>query len=311
MVDTLGLNARALKCFIKGHTEQYKEEGRTREDLEDDEDWCLVEIEDLSSIVERQLPQKLENGRVRDMAEKLETCNDLQKDLIRLRAKHEDIKKIMAAHSDSSYLAIARAQPLSAEQSAQQHDLRRDFTKFQRLLSEAEEALTVLKAKIVSQATPNGKINGSAGPTVEAVMRTITKMTTMAEKRSGDIDVLEGQMRRLRFSSVVSNGSRESSPLGTPQTSKAYLRNPGTSSTYGLFYTPDSIKDNSRAFRNSLMSSTSSLTRSSPPRKKIGGYTAKEEAQLRMKFVRRSEVTASLRDALQNTGTNVRLMDNE
>ena len=74
---------------------------------------------------------------------------------------------------------------MSAEQSAQQHDLRRGFTKFQKLLSEAEEALTVLRAKIISQATPNGKINGSAGPTVEAVMITITKMTTMAEKRAG------------------------------------------------------------------------------------------------------------------------------
>ena len=58
-------------------------------------------------------------------------------------------------------------------------------------------------------------------------------------------------MRRLQFSSVASNGSREGSPFGTPQTSRAYLRNPGTSSTYGLFYTPDSIKDNSRAFQNS------------------------------------------------------------
>ena len=95
MIDNLGLNARALKCFIKGHTEQHKEEGRTREDLEDDEDWCLVEIENLSSIVEKELPLELESGRVKDMAEKLEICSDLQKDLIRLRAKHEDIKKIL------------------------------------------------------------------------------------------------------------------------------------------------------------------------------------------------------------------------
>lgn len=311
MIDTLGLNARALKSFVKGHTEQYKDQGRTREDLEDEEDWCLVEIENLSSLVEKDLTRELEGGRVKEVAQKLETCNDLQKDLIRLRAKHDDIKKIIESHRDSSHLAIARAQPLSAEQAAQQHDLRRDFMKFQKLLSEAEEGLTVLKTKIVSQATSNGKGNGSAGPTVEAVMRTITKMTSMAEKRSGDIDVLEGQMRKLRFSSTASVGSREGTPFATPQNNRTSLRNPGTSSTYGLFYTPDSIKDNPRGFRSSLMSSTTSHGISSPPRKKMSGFSAEEKAQLKSKLARRKEVTNRLKAALQKAGANVRLMDDD
>jgi nucleoporin NUP159 len=314
MIDTLGVNARALKCFIQGHTEQYKDEGRTIEDLElgdDKEGWCLVEIEDLSNLVEINLARELENSRVVELAAKLETCNDLQKDLIRLRAKHEDVKKIIDCYRDPSHLAIARAQPLSAEQAAQQHDLRRDFTKFQKLLSEAEEGLTVLKAKTVSQATSNGKANGSGGPTVEAVMRTITKMTSMAEKRSGDIDVLEGQMRRLRFSSATSAGSREGSPFATPQNNKISLRNPGTSSTYGLFYTPDSIKDTPQRFQNSLMSSIGSQSRNSPPRRKLSGYTTEEKAQLKMKLARKKEVTNKLRAALQKAGTNVRLMDDD
>ena len=309
MIDTLGLNARALKCFIKGHTEQYKEEGRTREDLEDDEDWCLVEIDNLSSLVEKDLARELENGRVEDVANKIESCNDLEKDLMRLRAKHEDIKKILASHSDPGHLAVARAQPLSAEQAAQQHDLRRDFTKFQKLLSEAEEGLTIVKAKKVSQATTNSKSNGSAGPTVEALMRTITKMTSMAEKRSGDIDVLEGQMRKLRFSSTASVGSREGSPFATPQHNRAYLRNPGTSSTYGQYYTPDSIKDKPKGFHSSLMSSSGSYSRGSPPRKKLSGFTAEEKARLRMKLVRKQEVMDRLKVALQKAGKNVRLMD--
>jgi nucleoporin NUP159 len=309
MIDTLGLNARALKCFIMGHTEQYKEEGRTRDDLEDDEDWCLVEIDNLSAVVEKDLARELKNGRVKDVAAKLETCDDLQKDLIRLRAKHDDIKKILVSHSDPSHIAIARAQSLSAEQAAQQHDLRRDFTRFQKLLSEAEEGLTILKAKIVSQATSNGKSNGSGGPTVEAVMRTISKMTSMAEKRSGDIDVLEGQMRKLRFSSTARGGSREGSPFATPQNSRASLCTPGTSSAYALYYTPESIKDNSRGFQGSLVSSTGSYSRSSPPRKKLSGFTAEQKTQLRTKLARKKEVTGRLRAALQKAGTNVRLMD--
>jgi len=310
MIDTLGINARALKSFIKGHTEQYKEGGRNREDLESDESWCLVEIEDLSTIVEDTLTRELENGRVKDVADKLETCNELQKDLIRLRARLEDIKKIHASFSDPEHLAITRAQPLSAEQAAQQHDLRRDFHKFQNLLSEAEEGLTILKAKIVSQATSNGKSSGT-GPTVEAVMRTITKMTSMAEKRSGDIDVLEGEMRKLRFDPAASTGSREGSPFATPQKNRASLRNPATSSTYGLFYTPESVKEAPRGFQSSLMSSTNSLSRSSPPRKKLSGYTPDEKAQIKAKLARKKEVTDRLRTALQKAGTNVRLMDDD
>ncbi|KAH6675437.1 hypothetical protein B0J14DRAFT_561156 [Halenospora varia] len=309
MIDTLGVNAKALKSFIRGHTEQYKEAGRTKEDLEDPEDWCLVELEDLAVLVEKDLTRELDEGRIRDVATKLETCNDLQKDLIKLRAKHEDIKKIVQAHRDPDQVAMARNQPLSSEQAAQQHDLRRDFTKFQKLLSEAEEGLTLLKTKIVSQATSNGRTNSSAAPTVEAVMRTITKMTTMAEKRSGDIDVLEGQMRKLRFSSTASVGSREGSPF-TPQASRQSAR-PGTSSTYGLFYTPESARESTRALHSSIMSS-SPFSRSSPgPRKKLSGYSAEEKDQLRTKLARRKEVMGRLKGALERAGTSVRPMEDE
>jgi nucleoporin NUP159 len=312
MIDTLGLNARALKCFAEGHDVLSKDEGRTIQDLDEGiGEWCLVEVEELSRLVEVEFAQELEECRVKDLVAKLDTCNDLQKDMIRLRAKHEDIKKIIDCYRDPSHLAIARGQPLSAEQAAQQHDLRRDFTKFQKLLTEAEESVTVLKAKIVFRATSNGKTNGSAGPTVEAVMRTIAKMTSMAEKRSGDIDVLEGQMRRLRFSSTTSAGSREGSPFATPQNNRTSLRNPGTSSTYGLFYTPDSIKDTPQRFQNSLMSSVGSQSRNSPPRKKLSGYTAEEKTLLKLKLARKKEVTNKLKTALQKNGTNVRLMVDE
>lgn len=308
MIDTLGLNARTLKCFIQGHTEKRKVGGRTREDLDAEEDWCLVEIEDLSEDVETSLMRDLEESRVTDVTDKLDTCIELQKDLIKLRARFEDMKKTNAARFDPAHLSTARAQPLSAEQAAQQHDLRKDFHKFQNLLAEAEEGLTVLKAKIASQSTSSGT---GAKPTVEAVMRTITKMTSMAEKRSGDIDVLEGQMRRLRFGSAASTGSREGSPFATPQNNRTSLRHPGTSSTYGLFYTPESVRENPRSFQDSLMSSTGSLGRNSPPRKKLSGYTQEEKGQLRTKLAKKKMVTDRLRAALQKAGTNVRLMDDD
>jgi nucleoporin NUP159 len=200
---------------------------------------------------------------------------------------------------------------LSAEQFAQQNDLRQEYTKFQVLLSEAEEGLTLLKTKIVSQATSNGRAGGTAGPTVEAVMRTITKMTSMAEKRSGDIDVLEGQMRKLRVGSTFSASSREGTPF-TPQTSRQSLRNPGTSSINGLFYTPESTRDTPRNMRDSIISNSGSFAMSSPaPRKKLSGYSPEEKAQLRSKLARRKGVVDKLRGALQKAGSNVRLMDDD
>ena len=312
MIDTLGLNARALKCFVKGHTEMGKDEGRTRDDLENPDDWCLVEVEALSFVIEKGLTQDLEAGCVKDVANKLETCTDLHKDLNRLRSRLLEIRKVLVSHSDTDQLALARQEPLSAEQAAQQHDLRKDFTNFQKLLAEAEEGLINLKAKVVSQRSASGKFNGTAGPTVEAVMRTITKMTSMAEKRSGDIDVLEGQMRKLRFSSVA-NDSREGSPqpFSTPQ-GRSSMKNQG-SSTYGLFFTPDSsIRDDRKGLQNSFMSSTNSYARGSPgPRKKLSGYTLEEKVALRANLARKNEVKERLRAALKKIGTSVRIMDDE
>ena len=309
MIDTLGVNARALKCFVKGHEEQYKDSGRTREDLEDDGDWCLVEIESLSSLVDHDLGRDVEAGRIKDVAHKLEICNDLQKDLIKLHAKMEEVNKIRAAQSDPDFNAQINAQPLSAEQTAQQYDLRKDFTSFLKLLSDAEEALTTLKAKLVSQVPSSDHSNGSMGPTVDAVMRTIMKMTSMAEKRSGDIDVLEGQMRRLRFGSGEPR-SREGSPFATAQHNRNSLRNSGTPNTYSLIYTPDSTKDTSR-FRNSFTSSTT-RTHSSPLRRRLSGYTTEEKAQIRSMFVRKKEVSNKLKEALRKRlGANVKHMDDD
>ena len=159
----------------------------------------------------------------------------------------------------------------------------------------------MLKVKTASHASSNGRPKGQAAPTVEAVMRTIGKITNMAEKKSGDIDLLESQMRKLRFSSVDPARSREGSPFTTPNP-KQSLR---ASGTYGFSYTPESATRNLQA---SFRSSTGSF--SSPgPRKKLSGYTADEKMLLKAKLGRRKEVLAGLKGALEKSGTNVRLMD--
>lgn len=310
MIDTLGVNAKALKSFIKGHTEQYKDD-RDRKDLEDDESWCLDEIEALSYIVEKELARELETGRIQDVEDKIETCENLEKETSKLRQRFEEVKKTVQSHTHPDQIAIARAQPLNAEQAAQQHDLRRDYLKFQNLLAEAEEGLTVLRAKIVSQ-NSNGNSKTTA-PTVEAIMRTITKMTNMAEKRSGDVDVLENQMRKLRFSTT----SRESSPaLKTPQKNpnRLSMRNntPGTSSSNRPFYTPESQFKGSASRRfggggsTFMMSGSGSIYGSPTPRKKISGYSVEEKSELNEVAKRKRDARDRLRKAVMGKGVVVR-----
>lgn len=307
MVDTLGLNARALQAFMLFQNENYHEEGRTREDLENEDDWVLEDLKALSSVISNDLARQLAGGRVKDFARKLEECKELDKEVHRLRAKRDDIQKLFEVHQNGVQDELSRSQPLSAEQAAQQHDLRRDFMKFQTLLAEAEERVTKLKASVVSTSARSGR--GQSGPNADAIKRTIAKMTGMAEKRSGDIDVLEGQMRSLGFNSSVAAGDREGSPFTTPQKNRGSV-NFGTAST-SRFYTPDSIKDPRKSLRNSVMSSSGSPYIASPPRKKLSGYTVEEKAQLKSKLARRKDVMNGLRNALEKSETRVRPLGDE
>ncbi|KAA8570477.1 hypothetical protein EYC84_002752 [Monilinia fructicola] len=280
MIDTLGVNAKALKSFIKGHTEQYKDD-RGRKDLEDDETWCLDEIDALSYIVEKELGRELEMGKIQDVDNKIETCENLEKETFKLRQRFEDVKRTVQSHTNPDQLAIARGQPLNAEQATQQHDLRRDYLKFQKLLSEAEEGLTVLRARIVSQ--NSGGNAKTAAPT----------------------------MRKLRFSTT----SRESSPaLKTPQknTNRLSMRvnTPGTSSTSRMFYTPESQFKNSTSRRLGgsafMMSGSGSIYGSPSPRKKISGYSPEEKSELSEAARRKRDARDKLRIAVKSAGVKVR-----
>ncbi|KAM7209026.1 hypothetical protein V8F20_000635 [Naviculisporaceae sp. PSN 640] len=302
MIDRLGLNSRSLQSFILGHS-QYHEAGRRKEDLENADDWVLIEAEDLGDVLDNELARELEDGRLKDIEETEATIQALSRELAKLRAKQEDLNRLRAAQLDPDQVAISKSMPLTAEQSAQQNELRRAFLNFSNLLAEAEEALTMLKTKLAAAGGPSGK---TPVPTVEAIIRTINKMTSMAEKRSGDIDVLENQMRRLRFSSVGLNGgsparSREGSPFvgGGPA---------------GLLTTPSKRASLMSPERNSLTSSVASYRGSvlGSPRKKLSMFTDEEKNAVRAKADKRKAMLGLLTKSLEKAGPNVsRLRDDD
>jgi len=261
MVDTLGINARSLAAFIKFHTEPQHASERTREDLEEvldkgedgdwDEDWCLVELEDLM-VLEHELGQSLDTGRVSAVHDKLLQLSALQRDVAKLRVRTVDIRQQIQARSDPEKLEMLRMQPLPPEQAEQQRALRASFAALMKNLSDTEEAVVLLKTRLAST---GDKTKGKQVPTVEAVANTILKMTSMIEKKSGDIDVLETQMRKLRMGSEASmlrssragTPARDNGAFTTPPTSRGRMTasmrsdtedsSPGK--TFGLFYTPD------------------------------------------------------------------------
>lgn len=207
MVDTLGLNARSLSAFIQGHKELTPDE-RTLEELdnEDAEEWTLIEIDNLV-IIENELEQDLDNEALDEVKEKLNDLDSVRRDLGRLRHKLHEVRRFVEQKKDPQRKANLKNAGLDPTHQQAQQKLRDSFAGFQARLVEAEEGVLVLKTKLASA---NGAKAGQV-PTVEAVERTIRKMTEMAEKKSGDIDVLESQMRRLGM-----NTSGQASPARTP-----------------------------------------------------------------------------------------------
>lgn len=322
MADRLGLNSRSLASFILGHTKFAKAGGRTKEDLENPEDWVLVEASELTKLIDGQLARELEEGRIKDIAETQATLDKVSRELRTMRAKEEDMRKLFTAQTDPEQIATIKAQPLSREQSVQQIELRRSYAQFTKQLAEAEEALVLLRTKIAARATEKGAVSlaGAAKvPTVEAVMKTIQKMTTMAEKRSGDVDLLEMQIQRLKLSQSQSREggsaaeSREGTPTPTPHPLKASTASLRSSTTF----TPrDSVRielsqsHSPGSFSASVRSNTTATTPSPSPRKKISMFTEEERKEIRAREARRKGKLALLRKALEKQGPRVeRLSD--
>ncbi|PNS17951.1 hypothetical protein CAC42_3910 [Sphaceloma murrayae] len=194
MIDTLGLNARSLKAFMLGHDQLRKKGGRRLTDL-DDEDWCLVEVEQLHGL-QLAIDKQVQDDQLDNFDTLLSELARLNTEALRLRTRASEVRRQLALHTDPEKRAAQRNAPLSTETEMQQSTLRQSLTKVQKLLREAEEQSSVLRAELTSLPT-NGARDASTGPTVEAVTNTIMKMTAMIEQKSGDVDVLEAQIRRL------------------------------------------------------------------------------------------------------------------
>lgn len=300
MIDTLGINARSLKAFVKGHEEMHRKNGsRTRDDLER-EDWCLIEIGDLSGI-EDKLSRKLESGGTQNVQEKLDECRKIRKETATVRAKGADIGRALDSHFDPDEVESARMASLSLEQITQQNDLRRKMTKFQKLLAGTEENITLLRAKLASCDTDNGKGPPMKKPTVEAVTNTIKKMTGIIEKKSIDIEILEHQMRTLRFSSLPSQSSRESSPFNPAHPSprrKPASRLGASGMQNGHSHTPS---------RSSILGR--SMNGEGTPRKGVASVTPEEVQRYRDKKRRRQEVNAIIKAAFEKDGPRIRTLE--
>ena len=332
MIDVLGLNSRNLQAFTSGHSEFFKQSGRDKDDLSPDSDeWTLVEIDHLVAL-QNSLFHKLGEGSLRDVDDKTRFCSSLAKDLAKLRGRKNDLKRTIDSRSNPDSLEIQRLAPLSIEQSTQRQDLRRDFATFQTTLAKAEEAISDLRARLatLSSSSPSKHKSPQKVPTVEAVESTIRRMTAMAERKSGDIDVLESQMRRLGISlggrpgsagspSLLGHsigGPRESphsscssSPVAfiTPPTSaRKSLRssfingtgNPTSTARSNAFCTPRSSR-----LGDSMASSYAATSPSkSPRRKKLSDISKEEAREYGERMARKKEVKAKIREALLQRG---------
>lgn len=301
MMDTLGLNCRSLKAWTSGHKE-FSSDDHSKEDLASPDAWTLGDIRHLTYIIDQELGEALDQARVTDVEEKVAQIQDIQREHLRDSNKQADIRKIIASRLDPEQAAAYQALPLSAEQAAQQSDLRRQLGHFRSLLAQAEENLTMLKAKIVSANSTSGR--GGPVPTIEAIVRTITKMTSMVEKRSGDIDVLENQMRKLRLGSTRPAESREGSPFTTPNAKRTL----GSS-----IFSPDRSTREATPIRSSLMRHSLSGSISgigsdifrTPPRKKLSGFGDAERKAVKEKRERRTVILRKLRNSLEAKGPSI------
>lgn len=301
MIDTLGLNARSLKAFMKGHKELYQNGGRSREDLEQG-NWCLFEINDLGGV-ESKLFEQLEEGRIMDIQEKLGSCQNIRKELHKVRSKHHEIANIIQSRSEPNTDAMSSS--LTPEQYTIQHNLRAEFLQVQQRIAEAEEGISTLGILIASSEPTRGQNGNSKKPTVEAVTNTIQKMTSIVEKKSRDMDVLETHLQALRLAPSAAarrSESRDPSP-STPANPKSSWRKSTTSARRkDLGYGPHN------RLRTSLQVSDGASAKSSP-RKKMDAFTDEEVERWRAKGRYRRDVNELIRKVFLDGGPRIQMLD--
>ncbi|KAK5700289.1 hypothetical protein LTR17_023046 [Elasticomyces elasticus] len=340
MIDTVGLNGHALQGFVKGQEglKQFAAEKRGVETLEDEEGWTLDEGGELERLMLNDLWGKLDAGRLEQVPALLEDLAREAEELGRLKGKAGEMRRRIKGLTDPEQVEKIRGAPLSQEALGQQSELRMGVQKVQKCLGQVEEAMTLLRAELASTAAKsNATSNGAGVPTLEAVTNTILKLTAMMEKKSGDIDVLESQIRKLPngvaslpkldndyedqlVASLAGSKLLKGSPHNTPTASRSrMLANgdaPGMNAMLGRsrFSTPPSASRNGG--RRSVMfspeasrlgMSTSSM--SGTPRRKMVDVTEAEVEAYRSKADQRRAVLSALRKEVESKGVRVVKVD--
>ncbi|GAD93611.1 nuclear pore complex subunit Nup159 [Paecilomyces variotii No. 5] len=322
MIDTLGINSRSLSSFLL-YQENSKEsdsqkwisilQGDNPANILD-EKLLLPHVNNFDECVAA-LEGSLEQQRLRGVQEKLEQCQQLlSKDIFVLRGQCASIQKILDAHNDT--VAVLSA-PLSAEQASLQQDLRKASTALQAKLADLEQAISLLRAKIADAPRLDGTANASLSrrqttrkPTVEAVTSTIATMMSMAESKSGDIDLLESQLKKLGIDVSGPPASHEGSPFVTPS-KKTVGRFPATPGSHdgsrSMYHTPESTAHGLN-FRGSVNgSSRLSMLRSVNG---AGDAVGRQQAeQWKTKAQRRREIVGNLKKAVGERKVQVRGVD--
>ena len=314
MIDTLGINARSLSGFMLYQQGQEPSEdwpavleSETPLDSLNDQ-WVLDDIVRLreGSVV---LEQMSEETKVANVTSKLQQCRELLvSDIVQLKTKLIALRK--SIHGKDDYEINFKA-PLSAEQASLQNDLRKASTSVQTKMTQAEQVLSMLRARIAEIAPPQSDAPNGFGkpslsraasqrkPTVQAVTNTIAKMTSMAEKKSTEIDYLEAQLKKFGLmpsSSSSHEGSTENNGTPQKQTDSSAVAKTPASGTGTVYHTPGSKFANSvrstpgtgrSNFRTSLADIQSSVSE-------------EDRDRWRAKAQRKHDVTRALKEALED-----------
>lgn len=317
MVDTLGINARSLASFLL-YQKASQNDSDWIETLKGDnpaavldEKLLLSQIEELDNAVVT-LAGSLQQQRVQGVEAKLDSCRDLLgKDIVALRGQCASIRKTLDAHVDTAAILSA---PLSAEQANLQQDLRTASTDLQARLADLEGGVSLLRAKIADAPRADGAAPAKR-PTVEAVTSTIATMMNMAENKSGDIDVLEVQLKKMGIDTTAPSvsRSREGSPFTTPRKGiRNYPATPGSrgslDGSFSAYHTPESAS-RSVNFRSSINGSArvSRLRNVEGVGAGAGDLVGKQESERwKAKNTRRQHLVGNLKKAIGEKKEKVR-----
>ena len=308
MIDTLGLNSRSLMAFTKANDRQSRPEDVDKKDLEDLDDWCLIDVEALDAK-ENKLLSQLEERRLQDVSEKLANVRAVQSAASQMQRQSRDLSRTISINKESSHTQSSAQRPLDLDQQTQLRDLRKTFKNFQKQLADAEEGIMLLRTRLSSQ-TNGHHANGKPAmkqPTVEAVENTIRKMTHLIAQKSEDIDQLSSQLQDLSIPSPLNSGWSDGadhgdSTQGTPfsgSSSKRYNNAFGRSG--------HRLNATASPYRQSPLRASASASNGTPDVSTLMTQEEIEGYQARMK--RKQGVNEVVKAVFGKSGVRVRALD--